>query len=287
MDGDMGLLLVRYAEMGLKSPGIRRYFERVLTHNMMAALAKEHVEAFIESQFGRLFVTTDRPEEASAVLRRVFGISSLSMVQECSSNIADIRKLALEVATPLLPDGSSFRVEARRSGQHPYNSMQLGAQAGEEIYEANRGRGITVDLHHPDLTVYVEVRNNRAYVFSAYLEGPGGLPMGSQGKVIAVINERKDALSAWMMMKRGCRVLFLGENEEAMRIIERWDPEPRRIKGALEKQIYVNKAMGAVVGWTLEELASAERLDVEVPVYHPLIGMDKEEIERRLKEISS
>ena len=283
----MGLLLVRYAEMGLKSPGVRRYFEKVLNYNMMAALARERVEAFIESQYGRLFVTTDRPAEASDVLRRVFGISSLSEVRECPSDIPSIRTLALEVATPLLRDGSSFRVEARRNGVHPYTSMQLAAQAGEEIFEAHRHRGVRVDLHNPDLVVYVEVRDKRAYVFSSYLAGPGGLPMGSQGKVVAVIERRRDALAAWMMMKRGCRVLFMGDDEEAMRTIERWDPEPRLIKGPPGKAAHVNKAMGVVVGWSLEELEAVPPLNVDVPVYHPLVGMDEEEVERRLKEISS
>lgn len=281
----MGLLLVRYAEMGLKSPGVRRYFEKVLTYNMMAALARERLEAFVESQYGRLFVTTDRPEEASAVLRRVFGISSLSHVQQCTSDVGDIRRLALEVAGPLLKDGSTFRVEARRNGVHQYTSMQLAAQAGEEIYEAHRHRGVRVDLHHPDLVVYVEVRDRRAYVFSEYLDGPGGLPMGSQGKVVALITNDRDALAAWMMMKRGCRALFLVENEEAMRILERWDPEPRKVQGPVRKAVQANKAFGVVVGWTLEELQAPHTLDVDVPVYHPLIGMGKEEVERRLKEI--
>jgi len=281
----MGLLLVRYAEMGLKSPGVRRYFEKVLTHNMMAALAGERLEAFAESQYGRLFVTTDRPQEAAAVLRRVFGISSLSLVQECTSEVKDIRRLALQVATPLLSEGSTFRVEARRNGVHPYTSMQLAAQAGEEIYEAHKHRGVRVDLHHPDLIVYVEVRDRRAYVFSEYLDGPGGLPMGSQGKVVALVRNERDALAAWMMMKRGCRVLFLVEDEEAMRTLERWDPEPRRVSGPAGKAVQANKAFGLVVGWSLEELQENMTLNADVPMYHPLIGMGNEEVERRLKEI--
>ena len=99
-----------------------------------------------------------------------------------------------------------------------------------------------MDLHHPDLVVYVEVRDRRAYVFSEYLDGPGGLPMGSQGKVVALIRDERDALAAWMMMKRGCRVLFLVENEEAMRILERWDPEPRKVSGPAGKAVQANKA---------------------------------------------
>lgn len=281
----MGLLLVRYAEMGLKSPGVRRYFEKVLTYNMMAALARDRLEAFVESQYGRLFVTTDKPEEAASVLRRVFGISSLSYVQECTSDVKDIRRLALQVATPLLRDGSTFRVEARRNGVHPYTSMQLAAQAGEEIYEAHKHRGVRVDLHHPDLVVYVEVRDRRAYVFSEYLDGPGGLPMGSQGKVVALIRNERDALAAWMMMKRGCRALFLVEDEAAMRILERWDPEPRRVSGPAGNAVHANRAFGLVVGWSLEELQGNDALNADVPVYHPLIGMGNEEVERRLKEI--
>lgn len=278
-------MLVRYAEMGLKSPGVRRYFEKVLTHNMMAALARERVEAFVESQYGRLFVTTDRPEEAATVLRRVFGVSSLSHVRECTSEVNDIRRLALQVATPLLKDGSTFRVEARRNGVHQYTSMQLAAQAGEEIFEANKHRGVRVDLHRPDLIVYVEVRDRRAYVFSEYMDGPGGLPMGSQGKVVALIRNERDALAAWMMMKRGCRVLFIAESEQAMRTLERWDPEPRKVQGPPRKAVQANRALGLVVGWSLEDLQPDEALKADVPVYHPLIGMGNEEVERRLKEI--
>lgn len=278
----MGLLLVRYAEMGLKSPGVRRYFEKVLTHNMMAALARERMEALIESQYGRLFVTTDRPQEASSVLRRVFGISSLSIVHECTSEIDDVRRLALEVATPLLKEGSTFKVEARRNGVHRYNSMQLAAQAGEEIFEAHRHRGVRVDLHHPDLVVYVEVRDRRAYVFSEYQEGPGGLPMGSQGKVVALIGNERDSLAAWMMMKRGCRPIYLVEDDEAVRALERWDPEPRFARAPLDKAVHASRALGVVVGWSLAEIEKGIAIDVDVPVYHPLIGMDEEEVERRL-----
>ena len=130
----------------------------------------------------------------------------------------------------MLKDGGSFKVDARRNGTHPYTSMQLAARAGEEIFEALKPRGVHVDLHRPDLVVYVEVRDRRAYVFSEYLDGPGGLPMGSQGKVVAVIERRRDALAAWMMMKRGCRVLLLGDDAEALSILTRWDPEPRRMQ---------------------------------------------------------
>ena len=283
----MGLLLVRYAELGLKGPGVRRHFERVLMRNMMTALAKDRVEAFIDHQHGRLFVSTDRPQEALGSLRRVFGISSLSAVRECGSDLAEIRKLALEVATPLLGNGASFRVEARRNGTHHYTSMQLAAQAGEEIFEAHRSRGVRVDLHRPDVTVHVEVRNNRAYVFSDHVPGPGGLPMGSQGKVVALMEQRRDALAAWLMMKRGCRVLLLGDRPDALSILERWDPEPRTIGGDLGRQVHVNRARGVVVGWTLEELEARGGLEVDVPVYHPLVGMSREEVERRLEEISS
>jgi thiamine biosynthesis protein ThiI len=281
----MGLLLVRYSELGLKGPGVRRYFERVLIRNMMAALAKERVEALIEGQYGRLFVTTDRPEEAASALRRVFGIASLSRVEECTSDIREVRALGLRMATPLLKDGASFRVEARRNGVHPYTSMQLAAEVGEEIYEANRQRGVRVDLHSPDQVVYVEVRDRRAYVFTEYLEGPGGLPMGSQGRVVAVIEGERDALAAWMMMKRGCRVLYLGDEEGAMRAIERWDPEPRTVSGPLERAVHAHRALGVVVGWSLQELQSRRTLNVDVPVYHPLIGMGEEEVEGRLKMI--
>jgi len=104
---------------------------------------------------------------------------------------------------------------------------------------------------------------------------------------VALIDNRRDALAAWMMMKRGCRALFLVQDEEAMKILERWDPEPRRVTGTPGKLAYVNKAQGVVVGWSLDDIARAQELNVDVPIYHPLIGMDDAEVERRLRDISS
>jgi len=283
----MDLVLVRYAEMGLKSRAVRKRFENILVENMMSALAGAGIEGIVRSEQGRLFVQTDSIGPVVKALSRVFGVSSVSPVVQASSELEEMKRAAASYSLDLMREGRSFAVKARRTGDHPYTSMELGKELGSAIWLANEDKHPRVDLKRPDLVFFVEVRDKKAYLFSEYVDGPGGLPMGSQGRAIALLEEERDALAAWLIMKRGCRVIGIGlEGSEPSEILRRWDPDMRLVPpGDLSDLIKRHRAVAAVFGYGIEDFQKIKTISIPAPAFFPVIGMTKEEIEEGIVAI--
>jgi thiamine biosynthesis protein ThiI len=273
-------ILVRYSEIGLKSRPVRKRFETQLKDNMMNMLACDKVEAIVISDGSRFYVETEDTDAAIRSLRRVFGIASLSVTEECGSSMDEVCQKAAEFSRSRIKEGQSFAVRARREGTHPYNSMELGKEAGSAIFLANKN--IIVNLTDPDVIFYVEVRNNRARIFNEYIRAHAGLPLGSQGRVIAEVNDDRGLLSAWLMMKRGCKAIVCGNY--GINVLEAFDPSLKVIGNSSE---YRKDISGIVLGTSVSEL---ERTDVSgygVPVYFPTIGMSDIEVNEMLNNIRS
>ena len=284
----MDLLLVRYAEMGLKSRPVRRRFEQILLDNIMDALASARVQSLISTEYGRIYVKPDPMDRAIQAISKVFGVASLSPVIECSSDMGDIMKTAADLSVSIIGQGQSFAVRSRREGVHPYTSMDLNREVGSAIWRANEDKQPSVDLEHPDAEIFVEVRGSRAFVFHQSVPGPGGLPLGSQGKVVAFVDERRDVLAAWMMMKRGCRTAVISDDADLVRPLRPWDPN-LRIEPAsnIEHMLKRWGALGTVYGYTFSEIHRAIAITSELPVFFPLMGMGGMEIEVRLEAIGA
>jgi len=283
----MGSILVRYAEMGLKSRSVRKRFESILVDNLMSALANSDLEGLVTTEHGRIFVEVEDPMKASHALSRVFGVSSVSPVIRCSSEMEEMKAKIAEFSKPLVHSGQSFAVRARRTGVHTFTSMDLGRELGSAVYLANEEKGIKVDLTDPDVEIFAEVRDRKAYLFSAYIPGPGGLPLGSQGKVVVILEKERDALAAWLIMKRGCRAIALGEEgSAATKLLRSWDPSLKIASDRdLTEVVKRHKALAAVFGYTIEEFERIKTMDIPVPAFFPLVGMDPKEIEERLERI--
>jgi tRNA uracil 4-sulfurtransferase len=286
----MDLILVRYSEVGLKSRSVRSRFERVLMDNMISALAREGIEALVNCDQGRIYVRTDkaRIEDGIKVLQRIFGIASVSPVIETPSDMDSIIATAVKYSKEVLADESTFKIKSRRAGTHTFTSMDIAMKVGEAVLNANQYRGIKVDIHHPQKEIFVEVRENQTYIFSEYCDGPGGLPMGSQGRVLVVLEKDTDALAAWLIMKRGCRAFGIAEGEnEAVRIAKRWDPEMKVLPpGDLRAYCKKFKASAVVFGYLVEDEARIkESVDLVVPAFYPIIGMDDQTIASRMERI--
>ncbi|MBI0582907.1 MAG: hypothetical protein ISF22_01630 [Methanomassiliicoccus sp.] len=285
----MDVILARYAEVGLKSSGVRRYFESILIDNMLTALSAQGLEALVTSEQGRIYITTDRMDDSIPVLRRVFGVASLSPALISDSAMEEMQRAAAEYSRTVLGEGRSFAVKARREGNHPYKSMDVGREVGSAIFLANEDKGVRVDLTRPDVTFYVEVRDRKAYIFSEYLSGPGGLPMGSQGKVVAVVENDRDALAAWMMMKRGCRVIVSASSEDGPAAsLGAWDPRLKVVVGReVRRVLRDSKALATVHGYGVEDIDIIRALPSDVPAFFPLIGMTGAEVQERSAFIRS
>ncbi len=265
----MSVILARYAEIGLKSAPVRRRFENQLRENAVNMLMEDGVEAIVEKQGARLYVEAEDPERAVATLRRVFGIASVSVTETTSSKMEDICALAASYSLPRLSQGQSFAVRARREGSQGYTSMDVGREAGSAIFIANEDKGVKVDLTDPDVVFNVEVRDNRAFVFGDVVRCHGGFPVGSQGKVLARIDDDRGIVSAWLMMKRGCRVIASGSADWSC--LRAYDPMIR--EGTEHRQ-----ALGLVMGTALSDLDSVDVSQYDLPVYFPTIGMTDAEV---------
>jgi thiamine biosynthesis protein ThiI len=196
------MIIVRYGEIGLKSPQTRRVMEKKLLENIRTALDGKE----LSREHGRMFVESDSIEDARKVAG-IFGVVSTSLALKTSSNIDNILAVGESFATERLAEGKTFAVRARRKGRHAYRSTDLAVKLGSVIEDKT---GAKVNLKNPEVTVYVEVRDGDAYLFDEVIQGVGGLPLGTQGRALALISGGIDSpVAAWMMMKRGVEIIAL------------------------------------------------------------------------------
>ena len=282
---DVSLILVRYCEIGLKSTPVRRRFEGILRENMLTMLANDGIETLITFADARFFIETNDIDGCVNSVKKVFGIASISVAEECTSDMDDICRAAAEYSVGRLEKGQSFAVKARREGQHPYTSMDVGREAGSAIFERNEDKGVKVDLTNPEKIFYIEVRNSKAYIFDSYIDCPGGLPLGSQGRVFADISDRRGMVSAWMMMKRGCRTMVHGDCD--VDLLQRYDPTLRSLTTEQIEGGNIKEMMGMVLGTPLEGLDSVDVSKYDVPVYFPTIGMTDDDVDSLYEQIKN
>ena len=267
----MSILLIRYAEIGLKSAPVRRRFENQLKDNILTMLMEDGVEALVTKRGARYYVEATDTEAAVRSVRKVFGVASISVAEVCSSKMEDMCAVAAEYSKGRLSEGQSFAVKTRREGSQGYSSMDVGREVGSAIFLANEHLGVEVDLTTPDVVFYVEVRDNQAYIFQDYIRCHAGLPVGSQGKVVAHVEDDRGLVSAWLMMKRGCRVMLRGE--DYLPLLRQYDPIMRAVDQDGGRNVF-----GYVLGTRLEDVGKIDVSSYDLPVYFPTIGMTDDEV---------
>lgn len=291
------LLLVRYGELALKSPPVRREFERSLRRNVLAQFVREGLSGRLRSDRGHLYAEVDVAEPAIRVLRRVFGVTSVSEVYEVPSERGAIRDRLLELAEPKLRPGSRFAVRARRTGQHAFTSQELARDLGGDVLAHFPDRRLSVDLEEPDVELFVEVRGPRTYLSFDRVQGPGGLPLGVAGRLVALVDSPRGALGAFLMMKRGCRVALVtvpsGERL-ARETLARFDPSPRLVvadpePGAWSKvvraQAESTQADGIVLPLSVEMYPAAREAWGDRVLFSPTVGLSDPEVDERWQNV--
>ncbi len=283
------VILVRFGELGLKSPYVRRQLLDRLVGNIQDLFAAEGIECLTRSDRGRVYVDANDVGAASGALRRVFGIVSFSPARETSSEPEAVAYLAVEAAKGRLREGGSFAIRARRSGTHAYSSQDLATLLGRRIQEAVPGA--RVDLTAPDLEVRVEVRENRAYVFDEVIDGPGGLPMGSQGRALALVDSEAGLVAAWLAMKRGCRVTVAApEGSRAQDPLRRWDVHLKVLAwepdSDIQELVRISRSDALFLGSRLDEVPG-DKPALDVPVFHPVVGLDEARVREHAERVRS
>ena len=209
---DTDVVLVRHGELGVKSEQVRRKMEDRLAENLRAMLDVRELDGDIERRRNRIFVHTDAADAVAAAAADTFGVVSASPARTVDPTLPSI-EAALVAATEAHYDGGSFAVDADRAGPsdaHPFASTDIESDGGAAVWAAIESLGYetTVDLDEPDFRLRVECRPDDAYVYLARRPGPGGLPLGTQRPVVALVSGGIDSpVAAWKLMARGCPVV--------------------------------------------------------------------------------
>lgn len=308
-------ILVRYAEIGLKGKN-RAVFENQLVRNIKLALGSDLIKIIKEHK--QILVSAGK--EAVDKLQHVFGIAWLAPVTIVKNNQEAIAKAALKLVVPR----KSFSVRAHH---------ELEVSLGDLIRTKKK---LQVDLSHPGQTIYVSQKADRALVFNQKIAGPGGLPVGTSGKVLCLLSGGFDSVAAaYQLAKRGAQVDFLhfhvysdaqpvlkskittivnklkeftlssrlylaGYLPFQMQVLDLSDRETRqelvifrrlmvRVGAELAKKYHyqvlvLGDSLGQVASQTMENIVAVD-LAVDLPIFRPLIGFDKNETINLVRQI--
>lgn len=198
--------LIKYGEIGIK--GKNRYiFEDALVRQIRFALKDVDGEFYVHKSYGRVYVDCDGEydyEETVESLARVFGIVGICPVVRLEDKgFEELKKEVVAYMDEMYSDkNKTFKVEARRSKKsYPLQSMQINCQLGEVILDAFPE--MKVDVHHPDIMLNVEVREE-IYLYSEIIPGPGGMPVGTNGSAMLLLSGGIDSpVAGYMIAKRG------------------------------------------------------------------------------------
>ena len=196
--------LIKYAEIGTK--GKNRYmFEDTLIKQIYHALKDVDGEFQVTKESGRIYVMAEGNYDCDDVidaLKRVFGIADICpMVQIEDKGYENLKKSVVSYMDQVYPDKNlTFKVVARRGDKsYPVSSEQMNRDLGEVILEAFPQ--MKVDVHHPDVLLRVEVRQ-KINLFSEMIPGPGGMPVGTNGRAMLLLSGGIDSPVAGYMIAK-------------------------------------------------------------------------------------
>ena len=291
------VILLRYGEISLKSNYVRKLFESILIRNIKKALLRENIPHELRITRGRIYLITSEISKSIAVLPQIFGIVSFSPAVTTTSNIQDMSTIAHQLMENVLTKDISFAIRATRVGKHPFSSQDVAVTIGNHLVAATHA---SVDLNNPDIELFIEIREENAYLFTQKIKGVGGLPLGTQGNILALVENPFSLLAAWYLMRRGCRAVIVTmdkSNKDTINaFFQKWyaDSEIIFIDSTLEtlthqlSQIAMEKKCDALVtGHSLEDSLSPLstlmhlKKNSSIPVLHPLIAMTHGEIKNQ------
>lgn len=198
--------LIKYGEIGTK--GKNRYlFEDALCRQIRRALKKIDGQFIVSKEQGRIYVECDTDfdyDEAVAKLKTVFGILWICPMMQIEDNgFDDLAEQTVKYLKDVYKGKEmTFKVKARRARKnYPLNSMEINMDLGEKILDAIPQ--MKVDVHKPDIELNVEIRN-KINIYSEFIPGPGGMPVGTNGKATLLLSGGIDSpVAGYMIAKRG------------------------------------------------------------------------------------
>ncbi len=210
------VLIAKPGEITLKTRKIRKRFENRLIENVKSAFSKSGIKAYsIKNMRGRFVIETKETKEAFETLKNVFGINQIEIaIKEEFHDLDDILKRGEELFKEKVK-GKKFAVRVKRTGTHPFRSMDIERALGGRLYEYSAG----VDLKNPETTVELEIVDQTVFYIVEKVRGAGGLPVGTEGRIHLLFSGGFDSSVAfYQLLKRGLEVdlisfLFGGEEQ--------------------------------------------------------------------------
>ena len=199
------MILLKLGEMVLK--GLNRHsFEDTLQaniHRRLNGLGRFRVYTRQSTTYVEPMEDSCDMDAAWEAMKKVFGVVGLSRARACEKDKDAILKACHEYLDDRLRTARTFKVETRRADKtFPMTSIQLSQYVGGELDELYPN--LQVDVHHPELTVYVEIRERAAYIHGPTLPGAGGLPVGINGRAVSLLSGGIDSpVASYMIAKRG------------------------------------------------------------------------------------
>jgi thiamine biosynthesis protein ThiI len=278
----MDTIIVRYSEIALKGKN-RMYFENKLVSNIKSCLeTNNNPYTSIRRVRNRILIFTDKP---CPQLKNVFGISSFSPAIKTKADLGSIKTTASDIIVGLSKN-KTFRVSAKRLDKNfRLSSMEINRTLGAFIESQTKAK---VSLKKFDFELGIEIIGDGAYLFTKKIHGFGGLPLGSEGKVLSLIENKASILASWFVMKRGCAVIPVAFKKIEVRLLKKFGYGVRielkiiksmqELKGIAEKE----EARALVVNHTLDDFSE---IDCGLIVLRPLIGFRKEAITKTYKRL--
>jgi len=289
-------ILIRYGEIGLKGKVTRNRFERQLKRNIKKALKNSEIECTITVIQGRILVMTNEFQDAIDQLIHVFGITSISPAYLISTDLSTIKKNALHLVKKHKGANPSFGLRVTRVGNHPFTSQDVAIDVGAYIQQET---SFPVDLTHPDCELFIEIRDDTTMMFLEKILGPGGMPVGTQGRVLTMINDPNDLLASWYLLKRGCDMVFIYSHQhfqdqfdsffstwhipKYLRFVEKNDDYWNQVNSIISEQKCQAVCDGFFFGrddnGDLDHIRFL-RNKIDIPILTPLISYNKETINK-------
>jgi len=293
------IIIIRYSEIALKAKYTRKIFENTLVDNIKNALKTKNILYEIKKQRGRIYLYTKNIETTLKTLQKIFGIKTISPAIKTKSDIDSIAKKALKIIKEKIKKNESFALRVTREGKHEYTSQDIAIHVGNMIVKNTKAK---VNLTKPDHTLYIEIRGEDAFLFEEKIPCQGGLPLGTQGKVLTIATKQESILATWYLMRRGCNIIFITTNNTIKKTLEnflkKWFIKPdiiyiennEKLNKTIKKVILEKQCDGIVTGQTINDSSLIKDIkqlkkQFKLPVFQPLLTMSKDEIRKKSIEI--
>ena len=205
---EQNIFIVRCGEVALKGMN-KPYFERMLVERIGKRLKAAGLSGIdVRRHEGLIFARAPKELDKDAIVKeisKVFGVASISPAVECESDMDKIGEKAVEYMMELIEKKGvkTFKVEAKRADKtFPVKSPDIARRIGASVLKGCKV--LKVDVHNPDVYLFVDVRREETFIYQQKIAGFGGLPLGTNGKGLVLLSGGIDSpVAAWLMAKRG------------------------------------------------------------------------------------